>query len=41
VFEQKFNKKITPEFKDLINKMLNPDVTQRISFIQLLEHPWF
>ena len=31
---------VTPEFKALLNGMLDPDPEKRLSFEQVFEHPW-
>lgn len=31
---------VTPEAKDLINKMLKIDVSKRITAAEALQHPW-
>lgn len=32
---------ITPDVKDLINKMLQPNPVKRITMSEIKEHPWF
>ena len=37
----KFNKTITIEGKDLINRMLQPDTLKRLTIEEIKSHPWF
>lgn len=36
----KFNAKCSPDFKDLVDKLLQSEPTKRIPLIKVFDHPW-
>lgn len=39
-FPSSIEEKLSDQVKDLVNRMLDPDVDQRLSAMQILQHPW-
>lgn len=35
------NTQLSPEVRDLISKLLEPDTAKRLTITQALDHPWF